>query len=247
MSRYLQLQLLVNVSYGVVIGLGLYVIGVPTPCCGERWRRYCDFFRHRVAARRGVTDPALAGCFRDVDKTAIHGGAVPGRRATGGKCAGAATIRRPYGDLFVRDFACSDFLGAAVGTDRIAAVYPADGLRGGAGPTRSSLGFLNIMLGDQPVLSPEAHYYQRLLASDQTEAKHVLEEYLKANSLEELYDSVLIPALALAEQDRHHDDLEAITEKFICQSTKELLEDLAEKLRRKRRRPLRSTAEDSEA
>jgi hypothetical protein len=85
------------------------------------------------------------------------------------------------------------------------------------------------MLGDQPVLSPEAHYYQRLLASDQAEAKEVLEDYLKTNSLEDLYDSVLIPALALAEQDRHHDDLEVITEQFICKSTKEILDELGDK------------------
>src|ERR1700737_2676530 len=92
-----------------------------------------------------------------------------------------------------------------------------------------ALHFLNIMLGDQPVLSPEAHYYQRLLASDQAEAKQVLEDYLKTNSLEDLYDSVLIPALALAEQDRHHDDLEEITEQFICKSTKEILDELGDK------------------
>jgi hypothetical protein len=92
-----------------------------------------------------------------------------------------------------------------------------------------ALQFLNIMLGDQPVLSPEAHYYQRLLASDQAEAKEVLDDYLKSHPLEDLYDSVLIPALALAEQDRHHDDLEAITEQFICKSTKELLDELGEK------------------
>jgi hypothetical protein len=92
-----------------------------------------------------------------------------------------------------------------------------------------TLNFLNVLLGDQPVLSPEAHYYQRLLASDQAEAKQVLEEYLKDHSLEDLYDSVVVPALALAEQDRHHDDLDAITEQFICQGTKELLEELADK------------------
>jgi hypothetical protein len=78
-------------------------------------------------------------------------------------------------------------------------------------------------------LSPEAHYYQRLLASDQAEAKQVLEDYLKTNSLEDLYDSVVIPALALAEQDRHHDDLEEITEQFICKSTKEILDELGDR------------------
>ncbi|HXM90776.1 MAG TPA: AI-2E family transporter, partial [Candidatus Dormibacteraeota bacterium] len=92
-----------------------------------------------------------------------------------------------------------------------------------------ALHFLNIILGDQPVLSPEAHYYQRLLASDQAEAKQVLEDYLKTNSLGDLYDSVVIPALALAEQDRHHDDLEEITEQFICKSTKEILDELGDR------------------
>jgi hypothetical protein len=108
-----------------------------------------------------------------------------------------------------------------------------------------TLNFLNVLLGDQPVLSPEAHYYQRLLASDQAEAKHVLEEYLKENSLEELYDCVVVPALALAEQDRHHDDLDAITEQFICQSTKELLEELADKTKEAEASAKEDTSEDT--
>ena len=44
-----------------------------------------------------------------------------------------------------------------------------------------SLGFLNVLLGDEPVLSPHAQYYQRLLAADQSEARHILEECLKEN------------------------------------------------------------------
>src|SRR6202022_35582 len=76
-----------------------------------------------------------------------------------------------------------------------------------------ALSFLNIMLGDQPVLPPEAHYYQRLLASDQVEAKEVLEDYLKTNSLEDLYDSVLIPALAPADKGAHPDDPEKTTDR----------------------------------
>ena len=89
-----------------------------------------------------------------------------------------------------------------------------------------SLEFLTVLLGDQPVMLPEAHYYQRLLASDEREASQVLETYLKDKSLEELYDSVLIPALSLSEQDRHRNVLDEATVRFISETTKELVEEL---------------------
>jgi predicted PurR-regulated permease PerM len=57
------------------------------------------------------------------------------------------------------------------------------------------LDFLEILLGDEPVLSPQAHFYQRLLALDQEEARDIAAKYLKENSLGDLYDSVLIPAI----------------------------------------------------
>jgi hypothetical protein len=77
------------------------------------------------------------------------------------------------------------------------------------------LSFLHVILGDEPVLAPEAQLYQRLLASDEREAKQVLEDYLKDKPLEDLFDSVLIPALSLAEQDRHHNELDEATGTFI--------------------------------
>jgi methanogenic corrinoid protein MtbC1 len=90
-----------------------------------------------------------------------------------------------------------------------------------------SLQFLTVLLGDQPVMRPEAHYYQRLLANDQREASQVLETQLKGGSLEELYDTVLIPALSLAEQDRHRNELDDATVVFITQTTKDLVEELS--------------------
>jgi predicted PurR-regulated permease PerM len=89
-----------------------------------------------------------------------------------------------------------------------------------------NLEFLTVLLGDQPVMAPQAHYYQRLLASDEREAAQVLDVYLKDHSLEELYDSVLIPALSLSEQDRHRHALDEATVSFITETTKELVEEL---------------------
>jgi hypothetical protein len=90
------------------------------------------------------------------------------------------------------------------------------------------LNFLEILLGDEPVLSPQAHFYQRLLALDEEEARDIVEEYLKQNPIGNLYDSVLIPALSLAEKDRHMNVLDEIRTKFIYQNTRELIEELYE-------------------
>jgi predicted PurR-regulated permease PerM len=89
-----------------------------------------------------------------------------------------------------------------------------------------NLQFLTVLLGDQPVLPPEAHYYQRLLANDQREASQVLETHLKSSSLESVFDTVLIPALNLAEQDRHRNELDDTTVSFITQTTKDLVDEL---------------------
>jgi predicted PurR-regulated permease PerM/methanogenic corrinoid protein MtbC1 len=90
-----------------------------------------------------------------------------------------------------------------------------------------NLQFLTVLLGDQPVMPPEAHYYQRLLANDQREASQVLETHLKSSSLENLFDTVLVPALNLAEQDRHRNELDDATVTFITQTTKDLLDELS--------------------
>jgi len=89
-----------------------------------------------------------------------------------------------------------------------------------------SLKFLTVLLGDQPVMRPEAHYYQRLLASDAQEASQVLDAYVKENSVPGAYDSVIIPALALFEQDRHRNALDQETVNFITETAQEQVEEL---------------------
>lgn len=229
-SRYLLMQLLVNTGYAVVIGVGLYLIGVPNALL---WGTVAGLFRFLpyVGAPLAAMLPILLSL------------------------AISATWTQPVETLLlylIVELVVANFLepllyGANTGISSFAILFAAIFwalIWGPIGLLLSTpltvclvvigrhvptLSFLNVLLGDQPVLSPEAHYYQRLLASDQAEAKRVLEEYLKDHSLEELYDSVVVPALALAEQDRHHDDLDVITEQFIVQSTKELLEELADK------------------
>jgi predicted PurR-regulated permease PerM len=229
-SRYLLLQLVINACFGVVIGLGLYFIGIPNSML---WGVVAALLRFLPY----VGSP-LASVLPILLSLAIFP-TWTGPVATIGLYLIA--------EMLVGNFLEPLIYGAHTGISSFAILFAAifwTLIWGPIGLLLSTpltvclvvlgrhvpaLSFLNIMLGDQPVLPPEAHYYQRLLASDQVEAKQVLEDYLKTNSLEDLYDSVLIPALALAEQDRHHDDLEEITEQFICKSTKELLDELGDK------------------
>ena len=92
------------------------------------------------------------------------------------------------------------------------------------------LAFLEVLLGDEPVLSPPELFYQRLLAMDQDEARHIAETPLQEKSLEAVYSSVLIPALRLAEEDRHMDAVGERTIEFISQSTREIIEDLGDRV-----------------
>src|ERR1700686_3892148 len=94
------------------------------------------------------------------------------------------------------------------------------------------LSFLEIILGAEPVLTPQEHFYQRLLAMDQDEARNIAEAQLKEKSLESLYETVLIPALRLAEEDRHMDAFGESTSEFIYQSTRELVDDLGDRVMR---------------
>jgi hypothetical protein len=90
------------------------------------------------------------------------------------------------------------------------------------------LSFLHILLGDEPVLATEAQIYQRLLAMDQLEAQSIIGQFLKGRPLVELYDSVLIPALSMAEQDRHKGAIDAVREEFLFLSINEMIAEFSE-------------------
>jgi hypothetical protein len=66
---------------------------------------------------------------------------------------------------------------------------------------------------------------------DHEEAKRVLENFLKKKPLEDLYDSVLIPALSLAERDRHHERLDKVSAEFVISNTRRIIAELFEERR----------------
>src|SRR6202022_3065789 len=63
------------------------------------------------------------------------------------------------------------------------------------------LEFLDVMFGDRPALSPPEIFYQRMLAGDPAEAAEKAEEFLKERTLSSYYDEVALKGLQLAQAD----------------------------------------------
>jgi predicted PurR-regulated permease PerM len=88
--------------------------------------------------------------------------------------------------------------------------------------------FLHSLLGTNAKLSPAAHVYERLLAMDRTEAWAIAERHLDGKPLVQLYDSVVLPVLSMAEEDRHKGALTDLQAKFVRLSIEELVARLRE-------------------
>jgi predicted PurR-regulated permease PerM len=110
------------------------------------------------------------------------------------------------------------------------------------GQTMPQLSFLHILLGDDAKLAPEARFYERLLALDQREAHRIAYAFLEQSdetlheveadasaalrSPLELYDSIVLPALMLAETDRHKGAVEDHRAAVFMQGASELIAEL---------------------
>lgn len=70
------------------------------------------------------------------------------------------------------------------------------------------LRFLHRLFGRSPGLEPEFRLYNRLSAGDLEGAVELVEEHRAGKTLQQLFDLLLVPALALAERNRHVDPAE---------------------------------------
>ena len=232
LSRYLLLQFLVNALYGVFFGLGLYAIRIP----------HALLWGAVAAVLRLV--PYIGTLVATALPVAIALTAFPGWTHAALVFCLFLVLELTVGNV-VEPWLYGAHTGISSLAILVAAVFWAM-LWGPVGLILSTpltvcllllgryvpeLDFLEVLLGDEPVLRPEEHFYQRLLAMDQEEARNIAEVYLQENSLVSLYESVFIPALRLAEQDRHMDALGDQKSRSIFQSTRELLEELDERFR----------------
>jgi hypothetical protein len=90
------------------------------------------------------------------------------------------------------------------------------------------LQFLNVMLGDEPVLTPVETFYQRILANDPEEATEQAEEFAKNSSLSKFFDEVAIPALARAQADSDRGVLSFEDRATFARAIESMVENLSE-------------------
>ena len=227
-SQYLVLQLAVNAAYGLCFGTGLYFIGVP--------------------------DATLWGVLAAILRVIPYVGTATSLVLPLIVSVAISTTWWPplliLGLFFALEFTVSNFLepwlyGSRTGISSLALLAMAifwTLLWGWPGLVLSTpltvcmvvlgryvpqMSFLHTLLGTDAELSADAHFYERLLAMDQAEAHVIANRFLEGGkSLVELYDSVLIPALSLAEQDRHQGALDDVRSNFLFLSIGELVAEL---------------------
>src|SRR5262249_14907145 len=92
------------------------------------------------------------------------------------------------------------------------------------------LGFISVLLGDEPALEANVRFYQRLLAGDQDEAAEIAREGADGSSAEEACDALLVPALAHARRDRKRNELSEDDERAIVEAVREIADELGERV-----------------
>jgi len=228
-SRYLRMQLIVNVSYGLPVGIALYLIGIPNAALWGVLATALRFIPYLGAWIAAALPIALAFAISDDWSLVVWTVAVfvvlelISNNVIEPWAYGASTGMSALAVIVAAIF--WTWLWGAVG---LLIAVPLTVCLVVVGRYIPQFSFLSIMLGDQPVLSLQNRIYQRLLARDQEEAAELAEEFVGENGLDALYEDVLIPVLDLAERDRHSDALSEERTRFVFDSTRTLVEELAE-------------------
>jgi predicted PurR-regulated permease PerM/GAF domain-containing protein len=233
-SRYLLMQLVVNFSYGIPVGAALYFIGVPNAVLWGLLAVVLRFIPY--------LGPFLAALFPIALAIAVDPGwsmvilvialflvaELISNNAIEPWLYGASTGLSPLAIIIAAIF--WTVLWGPVG---LFLATPLTVCLVVIGRYVPQLEFLGVLLGSDPVLAPEERLYQRLLAGNLEEATELAETYVDENSTPEFYDSVAIPALRLAENDRHRSTTDTNYRRRVAETAICVVKELADHIREK--------------
>ncbi len=227
-SRYLAAQSAVNGIYGILVALGLYLIHIPN---APLWGLLCALLRFvpYVGIWIGALFPIILSAvlpegyytarpFLTLGLFALL--EIVAANAVEPLLFGARTGLSPLAILVAAVF--WTWLWGGIG---LLLSTPLTVLLAVAGKYVPQLAFLDILLGDQPVLSPPERYYQRLLAEDAEEAEDLLDEFEKDRNREQLFSQIMLPALVMAQRDFRAGILDEGRLDFILQVMSDEIED----------------------
>lgn len=229
-SRYLLMQLMINAGYAVPIGIGLAVIGVPNPLL---WGLLALVFRFV---------PYIGAVLAAIFPLALALAVDPGWSLLFWTAGLFATVELVTGNI-VEPW----LYGSSTGLSAVAIILAAvvwTWLWGPVGLLLSTpltvclvvlgrhvpqLEFLDVLLGNEAVLTPPERFYQRLLAGDPDEATEQAEDFLKEHPERlDFYDTVALPALGLAEYDRARGALAADRQELVADAILTVIDNLGD-------------------
>ena len=226
-ARYLLMQLIVNLTYGTVIAIGLYFIGVPNAILWGAFGSILRFIPYigpwvaliiptflAVAVSPHWTMPVLTVALFAGVELILNNVMEPWLY---GAHTGISSIALIIAAVFWT------WLWGAVG---LVLATPLTVCLVVMGRHVPRLSFLSVVLSDEEALTAAEDCYHRLLTPGERDELELVESYLKTNSLTALYDSVFIPALTIAEADARAELLDQEQLANVEQSLREIIEDL---------------------
>jgi predicted PurR-regulated permease PerM len=202
LGTYFLAQLGMNATFGVIIGVGLWLFGVPNPLLWGVFSAIMRFIPYIGAIASGILPVALAaavdpGWTMVVETAALFLIAEPVfGQVVEPLLYGHSTGLSPFAVIVSTLF--WGFLWGPIG---LILATPFTVCLVVLGRHVDSLEFFDVLLGDRPPLTPVENFYQRMLAGDPDEVRDVAEAMLKERSLSSYYDEVALKGLQLAAND----------------------------------------------
>jgi predicted PurR-regulated permease PerM len=229
LSRYFLIQLGINTSFGVIIGIGLFLIGVPSPLLWGTVGVLLRFVPYIGAPLAAVLPLALAGAVSPNWSMMLWtAGLFAATEAIMGQVVepllyGRSTGLSPFSVVVSATFWTWLWgpIGLILSTPLTLCLLV-------LGRHVERLEFLDVILGDRPALTPVESFYQRMLAGDPDEAHDQAEILLRDRPLSSYYDEVALKGLQLAANDAARSVLTEAQLEKIKVSMQDLIDDLDE-------------------
>ena len=228
LSRLFLAQLMINATFGVIIGVGLSFIGIPSAI----------LWGILAAVLRFV--PYIGSVISAAFPLAIAAAVDPGWSMLAWTLAlflgvgpVVSQVIEPlvYGQSTglspVAIVVSATFWTALWGPIGLVLATPLTVCLVVLGRHVERLEFLDVIFGDRPALSPPEMFYQRMLAGDPTEAAGKAEEFLKEKSLSSYFDEVALKGLQLAQVDAKRGTLDQARMTKIRDAVTEFASDLS--------------------
>jgi predicted PurR-regulated permease PerM len=229
LSRYLLMQSATNASVGILVGAGLWFIGVPNPAL---WGilvmllRFVPYIGPIIAAAfpaalAVAVDPGWAMMFWVI-------GLFLAIELVTGYVVEPWLYGHSTGLSGVAVLVAAAFWTLLWGPVGLLLSTPLTMCLVVLGRHVEHLQFLEVLLGDQPALALEERFYQCMLAEDPDEAAHQAEAFLKDKPLSAYYNEVAIRGLALAQLDVNRGALDHACRVRIKEGVDWVIDDLSD-------------------